>query len=103
MTETAPALKKQAFTSVASMPLAGNAPPTFAPQLDRVSRPTYTGQRKESAALRARIPTGVRTYVLPKGVNHTSDASREHGPADPRLSRASAGRLSLYLRCLEAL
>src|SRR5262249_20634395 len=48
-------------------------------------------------------PTGVRTYVLPKGVNHTSDASREHGPADPRLSRASAGRLSLYLRCLEAL
>jgi len=41
--------------------------------------------------------------VLPKGNHHPAQASRENGHPEPKLSRASAGRLSLYLRCLDSL
>jgi redox-sensing transcriptional repressor len=41
--------------------------------------------------------------VLPKGNQQPAQESREPGHHDPRLSRASAGRLSLYLRSLEGL
>ena len=41
--------------------------------------------------------------MLPKGNHHPAQASRDTGPSDPKLSRASAGRLSLYLRYLDGL
>ena len=41
--------------------------------------------------------------MLPKGIHHSAQASRETGHTEPKLSRASAGRLSLYLRCLDGL
>ena len=41
--------------------------------------------------------------MLPKGNHHPAQASREPGHAEPKLSRASAGRLSLYLRYLDGL
>jgi redox-sensing transcriptional repressor len=39
--------------------------------------------------------------VLPKGNHHPAQASRDTGRTEPKLSRATAGRLSLYLRCLD--
>jgi redox-sensing transcriptional repressor len=41
--------------------------------------------------------------VLPKGVEHKSGSECGCVGAEHRLSRASAGRLSLYLRCLDVL
>jgi redox-sensing transcriptional repressor len=51
--------------------------------------------------LRAR---GEVQSVVPKGEeSNRSESERPFASAEPHLSRASAGRLSLYLRCLEAL
>ena len=42
--------------------------------------------------------------MVPKGEeSNRSESERPFASAEPHLSRASAGRLSLYLRCLEAL